>query len=164
MTAVPAGGSEARRSLEDFLSGLERRLGDLDLRVSFAVEYADDHLRIDITGDDSDCFLQRKAEALDALQHILRRTLEKHTGAPSSEVPVILDSHGYRKTRETELREMARIASERATKTGTAVTLDPLNPYERRIVHLACQEHGGVATHSSGDGFCRRVVITPSAG
>jgi len=147
--------------LGEFLSSLSSAFGHAGLQVAFSAEWRDDHLRIELFGEDSDCFLQRKAEGLNALQHLLRRYTERHpVTADGSDVPLVLDSHGYRRMREAELREMARIGSDRAKRFGSEFTMDRLNPYERRIVHIACQEVGGVQTRSVGDGFYKRVIIT----
>ena len=155
-------GSETRQRLETFLADLTHRLQALRMEVFFHVAYEADHVRVDMSGEDSDCFLQRKAEALNALQHLLRKCMERPGDA--GELPIVLDSHGYRRMREHELREMARIGSEQARTLGTELTLGPMNPYERRIIHLACQEGGGVVTKSIGDGFHKRVVISPAGG
>ncbi len=149
--------------LGEFLSSLSTAFTHAGLEVVFSVEWRDDHLRIELSGEDSDWFLQRKAEGLNALQHLLRRYTEKHPATEDgSDVPLVLDSHGYRRTREAELREMARIGCDHAKRLGSEFSMDRLNPYERRIVHMACQEAGGVETRSVGDGFYKR-VITSSA-
>lgn len=160
MTATEAVDAGAKGALESFLAGLQQCLSSLDIQIAFVLEIATDHVRIEIDGPDSDCFLQRKAEGLNALQHILRRSLEKRIDA-RREIPIILDSCGYRKMREAELREMARLAGDRVASTGAEMALDPLNPYERRIVHLACQEIGTVQTRSVGNGFYKQVIISP---
>lgn len=151
------------QEIEQLLASMRACLLTLDMSVSFAVSAQEDHIRIEISGEDSDCFLHKKAEGLNALQHLLRRCVEKHAKMSGGrDVPIVLDSHGYRRLREIELHEMARIASDRAMHSAMEVTLDPLNPYERRIVHLACQQIVGVRTHSVGHGFCKRVVISPA--
>jgi len=149
--------AEAKQRLEAFLESLCHRLRDLSVDIDFTVDYQDDHIRIDMTGVDSDGFLQKRAEALNALQHLLRKSMER-PGDP--ETPIVLDSHGYRLLRERELAEMARSGCEQAKATREGYTLGPLNPYERRIVHIACQRSGGVVTRSLGDGFLKRIVIS----
>ncbi|MEW6365358.1 MAG: R3H domain-containing nucleic acid-binding protein [Acidobacteriota bacterium] len=147
--------------LGEYLTSLTSAFAQAGLQVTFSVEWRDDHLRIELSGEDSDCFLQRKAEGLNALQHLLRRYTERHPATQDgSDVPVVLDSHGYRRMREGELREMARIGSDRVKRLGNEFSMDRLNPYERRIVHMTCQELGGVRTKSVGDGFYKRVIIT----
>ncbi len=153
-------GPEARQWLEDFLAAMSRCLLELHLDVSFSIEYHDDHIRIDMLGEDSDGFLQKKAEALNALQHILRKCMERP--GDTGEIPIVLDSHGYRRLRERELHEMARVGCDQVKNLGTEFTLGPLNPYERRIIHIACQNINGVITHSLGDGVHKRIVIAPA--
>jgi spoIIIJ-associated protein len=73
-----------------------------------------------------------------------------------------VDSGGYRKAREEEIAEIARRTAEKARSRGEECVLSPLNPYERRLVHLALKEFPGVETRSLGDGFLKRVAIIPA--
>ncbi|MGH9797989.1 MAG: R3H domain-containing nucleic acid-binding protein, partial [Candidatus Polarisedimenticolia bacterium] len=74
-----------------------------------------------------------------------------------------VDSGGFRRQREEEIVEIARLTAEKVLAQGEEQALSPLNPYERRLVHLALSEMDGVETKSVGDGFLKRVVIRPSA-
>jgi spoIIIJ-associated protein len=103
--------------------------------------------------------LEKKAAGLDAFQLILAKVAERKLGA---ERRVIVDCQGHRRDRDQALEKLARDAAEKVRRTSQAMELEPMNPYERRLVHLALSEIQGVATSSIGDGFIKRVRITPT--
>ena len=100
--------------------------------------------------------VRRKAAALDALQHIVNAAFwREHPGRH-----VVVDSLDYRKAKDAELRETAKLLAERARETGEPQEIGPLNPYARRIVHLAIAEDPLASSESTGDAFLKTVVIT----
>jgi len=128
------------------------------LEVTPEVSSENDGLRIDLSGPDEDLLLDRRGELLESVQFLLGRVLQRRFGA---ELRILVDSANYRLGREREISEVARITAENVKKSGQPSELSPMNPYERRIVHLALQDDRHVRTESLGDGFLKRVTIFP---
>ncbi len=143
--------TRAREVLEQIvrLVGVE---ADVEMR------HEDDQIVLDLTGDDSGILIGRRGQMLDALEYVLNRILLKDQ---SEAARVIVDSQGYRARREASLREMAHRMAEQAKERQRPVTLNPMSPRDRRIVHLALSDTG-VTTRSSGDGYLRNLVIIPA--
>ncbi len=130
----------------------------MDVAVSVEVHSDEEgNIRATMAGDTLGILIGRRGETLDALQYLtglhLNRGLENYTR-------VTLDSEGYRAKREDALIRLANRMASRAVKTGRRVSLEPMNPYERRILHSALQNHPGITTHSEGEEPNRHVVIT----
>src|SRR5882724_2768014 len=103
---------------------------------------------IDLNGADEDLLLERKGELLESVQFILAKVVQKQFGP---ELRVLVDCANYRFCHEKAITETARRTAERVKRIGESCELSPMNPYERRIVHLALSEDPGVQTESSGD-------------
>lgn len=142
--------------LVEFVQSVTGAMG-LDLEV--AVEPLEDGTRIVIAGGGSEIFVQRRAAALDALQHIVNAAFRHRH--PSRHI--VVDCLDYRKGRDAELQETAVLLAERARETGEPQEIGPLNPYARRLVHLAVAGLPGVSSESSGDALMKTVVITADA-
>lgn len=112
--------------------------------------------RVDLEGEEGNVLLRRKGEALQALQHIVS-TVYRHD-LPEDQ-RLVIDCLGFRREKETELKQMAKYLAERARSTGQDQELGPLNPYDRRIVHLTIAEDSTVDSHSVGDAFMKTVII-----
>ena len=135
-----------------------RILEGLGLEVTVAARDGGATIEVDVAGPDRDFLLDHKAEALDALQYLLNRIIYRgRTGKK-----IHLDSEGYRRSREDEIVEIARRTAQQVKARGEESLLSPLNPYERRLVHLALSEIEGIGTRSVGDGFMKRVAIYPT--
>lgn len=113
---------------------------------------------VDVTGRELGVLIGRRGETLDALQYLTRLIVQHRTG---QWVGLIVDVEGYRARREQTLRNLARQMAERVERDGRAISLEPMPPYERRIVHLALREHPAVMTLSVGEGDARKVTIRP---
>jgi spoIIIJ-associated protein len=137
----------------DFILGVTEAMG---LALGASVEETPDGLRVNLDGDDGEVLLRRKGEALQALQH-LTNTVFRHDGP--QERRIVVDCQDFRKARELELRQMALLLAERAKRTGLEQRIGPLNPFERRIVHLAVAEDPQVTSESIGDAFIKTVII-----
>ena len=138
----------------EFVRNIGRALG---LTLDVGVERIEDGTRIRLSGDGSDVFLQRRAAGLDALQHVVNAAFRReHVGGH-----IVVDCLDYRKGKDGELRESARILAGRARDTGQQQEIGPLNPYARRIVHLAVADIPDVSSESVGDAFMKTVLITP---
>ena len=146
--ATPAG--RAQR----FLMDVTDRMGvKVDVYVDDSVE---DSLYIHMIGDTLGILIGRRGETLDALQYLTSLQVNK---GREGYIRVTLDTENYRAKREDSLRRLAQRMANRAQKTGRRVVLEPMNPYERRVLHTALQNHPAVTTHSEGEEPNRRVVI-----
>jgi spoIIIJ-associated protein len=133
------------------------REGDLGVRVS--VEDGPDALRVRLEGPDEGVFLKEQGELLDALEHLLQRMF----GDQLRPRRVLLDCGGRRARREDALRELARQLSEAVRQDGQPrSTPEPLNAYERRIVHMAVAEQPGLRSFSLGAAREKRVTVAPA--
>lgn len=139
----------------DFVRGIGAALG---LTLDVTVERIEDGTRVRLSGDGSEVFLQRRAAGLDALQLVVNAVFRReHAGGH-----IVVDCLDYRKGKDDELRESARILAARARDTGQMQEIGPLNPYARRIVHLVVADIPGASSESSGDAFLKTVLITAS--
>jgi spoIIIJ-associated protein len=152
-TVLPEKREAAAKALRDILE----RMG-IDAEVSAF----DDGERIflDAHGAESGLIIGKKGATLDALQYIVNRIVSKK---PNDGPGVVVDAEGYRGRREDSLVDLARRLAEKAVKTGRPVPVEPMNPADRRIVHVTLVDHPGVTTESDGEGLFRRVVIYPKA-
>jgi len=150
--APAADAGEVERLVERILRGL-----GLDVRASARDDQ--ETIQVDLAGADRDYLLSRKGEGLSALQYLLNRII--YRGRKGKKIQV--DCGGFRKLHEEEIVDIAVRTAEKVKTSGEESLLSPLNPYERRIVHLALAEIGGVETHSVGDGFLKRIAILPTA-
>lgn len=143
--------------VQAFLQELTRLMG---LEISVHVHTDEEgNIRVSMQGDTLGILIGRRGETLDALQYLtslhINRGRQEYTR-------VTLDSEGYRAKREDALVRLANRMANRAQRTGRKVSLEPMNPYERRILHSALQGHEGISTHSEGEEPNRHVVITVS--
>jgi spoIIIJ-associated protein len=113
---------------------------------------------LDIEGDDLGILIGRRGETLTALQYLVNLMLNRRI---STRATVAIDVEGYRRRREESLRSLARRMADRVTSSGQSITLEPMPPNERRIVHIALADHPDVLTVSIGEGDARKVAITP---
>ena len=147
---------------EDTIAGRAQRfLMDVTDRMGVKVDvYVDDSredsLYIHMVGDTLGILIGRRGETLDALQYLTSLQVNK---GREGYIRVPLDTENYRAKREDSLRRLAQRMANRAQKTGRKVVLEPMNPYERRVLHTALQNHPAVTTHSEGEEPNRRVVI-----
>jgi spoIIIJ-associated protein len=126
-------------------------------RIARATEARDeDHLWVDIEGRDADRLLAHQMEALDALQLVVQMMWAHKT---KSSVRITLDADQYKAQRDRRLAQMALRLAERVVDSGRPISLEPMPPAERRLVHLALRDHPTVMTESQGEGSDRRVTI-----
>ena len=112
----------------------------------------------EIEGDDSGLLIGRKGETLRSLQFMVRFLVSRKTGQRAN---LSVDVEGYDDRRRQSLTNLANRVAQRVVKTGRSIELEPMNPRERRLVHIALSENGDVYTESTGIGEGRRVVILP---
>ncbi|MBP6716119.1 MAG: hypothetical protein KA154_20570 [Gemmatimonadaceae bacterium] len=142
---------------ERVITFLQDVTGAMGLTLDVATEETPDHVRLNLTGDDADVFLRRNGEPLDALQVIVNTAFRRDERGDRH---YVVDAVGFRKEQDEVLRKKARTLAEKVQASGESEELGPLNPYARRIVHLAVSENPAVSTESLGDDFMKVVVIS----
>jgi len=138
----------------EFIRKVTSAMG-LDLAVD--VEETPDNLRLNLSGDGADVLLRRKGEALDALQVIVNTVFGRDARGDRH---YVVDALGFRKGKDAELQQMARQLMDKVRANGASQEIGPLNPYARRIVHLAVAEDEQLSSESIGDAFLKTVVIS----
>ena len=118
-------------------------------------------LRLCIDAETMGLLIGRRGETLDAMQYLVSLVANKNR-KEEGYIRVTLDTEGYRSRREETLKRLARKNAQHVRQTGRPVSMEPMNPYERRILHSALQGFTGVTTHSEGEEPNRHVVITPA--
>jgi spoIIIJ-associated protein len=146
--------SEAGKRAYEFLSSVTKLMG---VNVEIRIKEEEGHLFAQMSGDVLGVLIGRRGETLDALQYLTSLQVNK---GRDEYIRVTLDSEHYRAKREEALRKLAARMAARARKTGHRVALEPMNPYERRVLHSALQDNPYVTTHSEGEEPYRRVIIT----
>jgi spoIIIJ-associated protein len=146
--------SELDTQVIDFIQRVTTAMG-LDLEPD--LEETPDHLRVNLTGDGADALLQHRGEALDALQVIVNTVFGRDARGDRH---YVVDALGFRKGKDAELQQMARQLMDKVRASGASQEIGPLNPYARRIVHLAVAEDEQLSSESIGDAFLKTVVIS----
>jgi spoIIIJ-associated protein len=140
--------------VRDFTS---RTVAAMGVPLDVAIVDTPDGVRVELSGEGGEVLLRRRAEALDALQIIVNTAFRRELKDDRSFVVDCLD---YRKGKDAELRQMARFMMEKAKSTGVPQEMGPLNPYSRRLVHLAVAEDPQMSSESIGDAFLKTVIIS----
>ncbi len=134
--------------------------------LSFNVKVSQINEKLDrivflIQCNDGDILIGKDGEILEALQHILRLAMAKKF---KENLKILLDINGYREKRKNTLTIMAKRLADKAKRTGRKHKTDPLNPYERRIIHTLFKHNRNITTKSEGEGHTKKVIITPVTG
>ena len=142
---------------QQIVAFLNRFTEALGVKATVGVEHTENGPRFNIAGEEAEWLVRHRGEPLKALQHIadmaFGRTLP-------DDQRVFIDALEYRKGKDVELRQMAKLLAEKVKQSGIDQQLGPLNPYERRLVHIAVAEVPGVTTESIGDAFSKTVHIS----
>lgn len=141
----------AKQFVEDVLRAME-------IEGSVEIKPVDDGVSLSLCGDDIGAIIGRRGGTLDALQYLTKLVANRAEG---NYCRITLDCENYREKRERTLEALAKKMAANVQKSGRAITLEPMNPYERRIIHAAIQRIPGVTSSSVGDEPARRVVIQP---
>jgi len=136
---------------------LERFLNALGIAGTVVLEPTSDGPRLNLDGAEVELLVRHRGEPLKALQHVVDMAFARKL--PENQ-RVFVDALEYRRGKDSELKQMAKFLAEKAKQTGVDQQLGPLNPYERRLVHLAVGEVPGVTTESVGDAFSKTVLIS----
>ena len=151
---VPADPKVASERAETFLKNMFQAMG---LEVQIETSFEDDTLSVNISGDDMGVLIGKRGQTLDSVQYLTSLVVNK---GKASYVRVKVDTENYRERRKATLENLARNIAFKVKKTRRSVYLEPMNPYERRIIHSALQNDPYVTTHSEGEEPLRKVVVT----
>ncbi|MCI1945850.1 RNA-binding cell elongation regulator Jag/EloR [Clostridium luticellarii] len=136
---------------------LENILDKMKVEADIKISEENNVVKIYLTGSDMGILIGYRGETLDALQYLLSLVINKNHEMEYKRV--VLDTENYREKREETLKRLARRVAEKVRKTGRIVKLEPMNPYERRVIHSALQNDFYVNTYSEGQEPFRRVVV-----
>ena len=143
----------ADQRAQKFLDGLFKILGE-DVELNITKE--ERALDIELSGPDMGVVIGKRGETLDALQHLTSLVVNRGGGDFTK---VSIDAENYREKRNDALSSLAHKLAAKVVRTRRSTTLEPMNAYERRIIHSALQDHDKVTTYSVGQGVNRKVVI-----
>ncbi len=141
-------GETAKEILQKILTLMEIKAGVKD----------ENKVYVELESESSGLVIGKKGKTLEALQFMINLLVNKMTG---SEKKIILDIEGYRAKREKALRKLSKEIALKVARTGKPWTLEPMNPFERRLIHLTLQNDSKVTTKSEGQGIYRKVKIMP---
>ncbi len=145
--------SDSVKRAEDFLGKIFSLTGE---NVDINSELEDDCLKIELSGLDMGIVIGKRGETLDALQHLTSLAVNRGDNAF---VKISLDAENYREKRNAALESLAHKLAAKVKRTRRSTTLEPMNAYERRIIHASLQDDDEVTTYSVGQGINRKVVI-----
>ena len=142
--------------VRDFLTQV---FDEMDLTVDISVEVEEDNhtVNVELKGDEMGVLIGKRGQTLDSLQYLTSLALNRHT---DEYVKVKLDTEDYRKRRKETLENLAKNIAYKVKRTKRPVSLEPMNPFERRVIHSTLQNDKYVSTHSEGEEPHRHVVVT----
>ena len=143
-------------SVREFLGGVFHCM-NLEVEIDMKYDEENQTLDIDLKGNDMGVLIGKRGQTLDSLQYLASLVANKES---ESYIRVKMDTEDYRNRRKTTLENLAKNIAYKVKRTRKPVTLEPMNPYERRIIHSALQNDRYVCTHSEGEEPYRKVVIT----
>lgn len=136
-------------------------LGFMGISAGVNVEEGPESIRVSVEGTNVGPLIGKHGQTLGALEVLVALLVGRKAGGP---VRIELDAEGYRERREVSLQDLARRTAERVARQGREIALTPMGPRDRRIIHVALQDHPRVSTVSRGEHDMRRVVVMPKAG
>ena len=142
------------KQIADFVHSVVNAMG---VALAITIEESPEGTRINLEGEDGGVLIRRGGEGLQALQHVVATAFRRQLG---DETRVVVDCNGFRRDKDAEIKQMARYMAEKARSSGMPQEMGPLNPYERRIVHIAIAEDPTVSSESIGDAFMKTVIIS----
>lgn len=152
--------AKVKNSVEDIAKNfLDEVFKAMNMEVLVDVEYEEEegHLNIDLSGEEMGVLIGKRGQTLDSLQYLVSLVVNKNH---QDYIRVKVDTENYRERRKETLENLAKNISYKVKRTKRSVSLEPMNPYERRIIHSALQNDRYVTTHSEGEEPFRRVVVT----
>ena len=155
--------SVADHAKEVLLDILER----MGIDATIDVHEDEERVTLDVRGAEGGLIIGKKGQTLDALQYVVSKIVHRGAEPPAEGSPtpfgkpIVVDTEGYRARRVDSLVELAHRLSEKAIRTRKTITVDPMSPHDRRIIHLTLGSVPGVTTRSEGEGAFRRLLIIP---
>ena len=147
--------SSVEDTAKDFLKDVFEAM-DLTVVVNVKYDEAENYMEIDLSGDEMGVLIGKRGQTLDSLQYLVSLVVNKNV---ENYIRVKVDTENYRQRRKETLENLAKNISYKVKRTKRPVSLEPMNPYERRIIHSALQNDKYVTTHSEGDEPFRHVVV-----
>ena len=153
----------AERAKEVLLDLLER----MGIDGTIDVNEDEERITLDVRGAEGGLIIGKKGQTLDALQYVVSKIVHRGAEPPVEGAqapfgkPIVVDTEGYRARRVDSLVELAHRLGEKAIRTRKTITVDPMSPHDRRIIHLTLGSVPGVTTRSEGEGAFRRLLIIP---
>lgn len=144
--------ADVKRFLYDVFSAM-----DMDVEINLTIDEADKNINVELKGDDMGVLIGKRGQTLDSLQYLANLAVNKKR---SDRYKVKIDTENYRERRKETLENLAKNISYKVKRTKRPVELEPMNPYERRIIHSVLQNDKFVTTHSEGEEPYRHVVVT----
>ncbi len=151
---APAEPGSVEEQIEKFIQGLLEHMDSKAVPHCWKVD--GNNYKVDLTGDDLGYLIGRRGDTLDAIQHLANYTINRGV---EGHVRISVDAESYREKREESLRRYARKKAQQVLKARRRTTLEPMNAYERHVIHAALQDMENITTHSTGTEPNRRVVI-----
>ena len=146
--------ADLHERVKDFM---HRTLEAMGVPLDVEIKDTPDGVRVELSGEGGEQLLRRRAEALDALQHIVNTAFRRQLKDDRS---FVVDCMDYRKAKDAELKQIARFMMEKAKSSGVPQEMGPLNPYARRLVHITVAEDPAMSSESIGDAFMKTVIIS----
>ena len=145
-------------SLTEQITGVVQSVVDaMGLTLTPRIEETPEGTHINLEGEDGGVLVRRGGEGLQALQHLVATSFRRQLGDDNR---IVVDCNGFRRDKDAELKQMARYIAGKVQSSGVPQEMGPLNPYERRIVHLTIAEDPAVTSESIGDAFMKTVIIS----
>ena len=151
---APAEAGSVEEKIETFIKGLLEKMGSN--AIPHAWKETENTYKVDLVGDDLGYLIGRRGDTLDAIQHLANYTVNRGV---EGHIRINVDAEAYREKREDSLRRYARKKAQQVLKARRRTTLEPMNAYERHVIHAALQDMENITTHSTGTEPNRRVVI-----
>lgn len=143
-------------NVKEFLNSVFKAM-NMEVEIIVKVDEVDKLIDIELKGDDMGILIGKRGQTLDSLQYLTNLAVNKHS---ENYYKVKVDTEDYRKRRKETLENLAKNISYKVKRTKRAVELEPMNPFERRVIHSALQNDRFVTTHSEGEEPYRHVVVT----
>jgi len=147
--------SSIKDSAKDFLDSVFAAMA-LVVAIDIKYDEIDHYMDIDLSGDEMGVLIGKRGQTLDSLQYLVSLVINKES---ENYIRVKVDTENYRQRRKETLENLAKNIAYKVKRTKRSVSLEPMNPYERRIIHSALQNDKYVSTHSEGEEPFRRVVV-----
>jgi len=154
---APAAPGSVEEKIEVFIKGLLEHMGSD--AVPHAVKTGEENYSVDLVGENLGMLIGRRGDTLDAIQHLTNYTINREAGKHAR---ISVDAENYRQKREESLQRLAAKVAGKVVKYRRNITLEPMNAYERHVIHAALQDTAGVTTYSTGTEPNRRIVVAYS--